>query len=236
MIKIALVEGDETIVRQLKRFVNQFAEETKIEYTINVYDNGVDFASDYNPVYDVVFMNVKLPDIDGIEAARRLRQWDEEVILFFLTDKAQVAIKGYEVDAFDFLLTPLHYLNFAQKMKRFIKRIEKTIYPTFVLRIQDGFKRVCVRDIKYIEVMGHFLIYHTMGESIRVRGTLKHAEEKLVGYNFIKCNSCFLVNLRHIKGCSAMNIELEGVSLPISRRKKKEVSNKLMEYLAKESS
>ena len=234
MIKIALVEEDGAIVKQVNRYLNRFIEETKLECTLKEYTNAVDFASDYNPVYDVVIINVKLSNIDGLEVARRLRQCDEEVILLFLTDKAQTAIKGYEVDAFDFLLMPLTYANFVQKMRRILKRIETTIYPTFVLKIQDGFKRVNVRDIKYIEVMGHFLIYHTLTESIRVRGTLKNTEMKLEEYNFIKCNSCFLVNLRHVKGCDAMNIELDGISLPISRRKKKEVLDKLSAYLSEE--
>ena len=167
MIKIALVDNDNQFAGQMKFLVDCFVEETGIECALTRFSSGVDFISDYNPVYDLVFLDIDMPLMDGLETAKRLRRVDQDLPIIFVTNMLQMAIRGYEVNALDFIVKPLNYCTFEQKMKKALEYIKRNNYHSLVLKTSDGFKRVYIRDIKYIEVFGHSLIYHTIQEDKR---------------------------------------------------------------------
>ena len=150
----------------------------------------------------------------------------------------KTAIRGYEVDALDFMVKPVNYARFSQALKKAVAYLEKHGGHAMVLKLPDGIKKIQAKDVKYIEVMGHFLVYHTQEGSFQSRGSLSQVEEALAlykdKYNFIRCNSCFLVNLRYVKGFTPTSIEINGIELPISRRKKKAFMEELIQYFGKD--
>ncbi len=231
MIKIAIVDDDDGFVEQINQFIHRFIEETEIKCALTRYTNGIDFVSEYNPIYDIVLLDIDMPMMDGMETAMRLRQIDKDVPVIFVTNMMQMAVRGYEVSALDFIVKPITYLSFAQKMKKAIDFAERNNNHGFVLKTQDGFKKVQVRDIKYVEVFGHSLIYHTQQGDIKVRGVLSQVESELEAYSFLRCSNCFLVNLRYVDNFTSTSVEVDGVELPISRRKKKEFAEGLTDYL-----
>lgn len=231
MIKIAIVDDDNTFVEQVNRFIDRFMQETKTECILSRYTSGMDFVSDYNPIYDIIFLDIEMPMMDGMETATRLRQIDQDVSIIFVTNMMQMAIKGYEVKALDFMVKPITYLNFAQKLKKAIDYVQRNYNHNIVLKTQDGFKKISIRDVKYVEVFGHSLIYHTQQGDIQVRGVLSQVESELETYSFLRCSNCFLVNLRYVDNFTSTSVEIGGVELPISRRKKKEFSEGLTDYL-----
>ena len=109
MIKIALVDNDNQFAGQMKSFVDRFVEETKIECLLTRFSTGVDFISDYNPIFDLVFLDIEMPLMDGMETAKRLRRVDQNLPIIFVTNMLQMAIRGYEVSALDFIVKPLNY-------------------------------------------------------------------------------------------------------------------------------
>ena len=231
MIKIALVDNDNQLAGQMKFLVDCFVEETGIECALTRFSSGVDFISDYNPVYDLVFLDIDMPLMDGLETAKRLRRVDQDLPIIFVTNMLQMAIRGYEVNALDFIVKPLNYCTFEQKMKKALEYIKRNNCHSLVLKTSDGFKRVYIRDIKYIEVFGHSLIYHTIQEDIQVRGVLSKVETELEQYHFLRCNNCFLINLRYVEGFTATSVIVDGEEISISRRKKKEFTEGLADYL-----
>lgn len=231
MIKIALIDDDDNFVEQINQFINRFKQETGTECVLSRYTNGMDFVSDYNPIYDIIFLDIEMPMMDGMETAMRLRQMDQDVPIIFVTNMMQMAIKGYEVKALDFMVKPITYINFAQKLKKAIAYVRLNYNHNVVLKTQDGFKKMPIRDVKYVEVFGHSLIYHTQQGDIQVRGVLSQVESELESYSFLRCSNCFLVNLRYVENFTPTSVEIDGVELPISRRKKKEFTEGLTDYL-----
>ncbi len=230
-MRIVIVDADKNFVEQIKEYVKRFMDETGIDCTLARYSSGVDFISDFNAVFDVVFMETELSIMDGIETASRLRQIDMNIPIIFMTNATHMAIRGYEVGALDFVAKPVSYPTFTQKLKKALVHTQKNNNYSLILKMPDGFKRIYVRDIKYIEVFGHFLIYHTKHGDVQVRGSLVELEKELERYYFIRCSNCFLVNLRHVEGFTATTVEIDGLKLPISRRKKKEFAEQLSSYL-----
>ena len=88
MVRIAIVEDDEKQVEQTKKYVVKFREETGTETVVTTFGDGLDFLEGYRPVYDIVLLDIELPYMDGLEVARRLRELDPVVLIFFITNMA----------------------------------------------------------------------------------------------------------------------------------------------------
>ena len=102
MFKIAIVEDQEETRESLNRFVRQYAQEQGLQVEISLITDGAEIAEHYTPGFDIIFMDVEMPRLDGFGAAEAIRAVDTDVVLVFVTNMAQYAIRGYEVDALDF--------------------------------------------------------------------------------------------------------------------------------------
>ena len=122
MFKVAIVEDDRVASDTLKEYIERFAAEKNEKIEAEVFEDGLKFIGGYKPVYDIVFMDVVMPGINGIETAKKLREIDNGVVLVFITSMAQYAINGYEVDAADFLLKPVSYFTFSLKLAKIMRR------------------------------------------------------------------------------------------------------------------
>ena len=167
-----------------------------------------------------------------MEAAKRLRETDKYVPLIFITDLKQYALKGYEVEAMDFLVKPVSYSAFSTMMERVIRRLSSSPKPEVVVSTANGTYRVATDDIKYVEVSRHDVTYHTAQGEIKLWGSLTE-EEKRLGEDFVRCNSYLLVNLRHVKKIVGNEVFVGNESLPISRNKKADFLQSVIGYMNK---
>ena len=100
-----------------------------------------------------------MPKVNGMDAAEKIREVDENVVLMFITNMAQYAIHGYSVGALDFVTKPLNYYTFAMKLTRALKRVPQKEATHIMLPLPDGVKRLEVRKIFYLEVQNRLLHY-----------------------------------------------------------------------------
>jgi len=232
MIRAAIVEDDSQYSRLLERYFLRWCEEKGLRGEARVFPDPVLFLDPYAADYQIVFMDIQMPHINGMDAARRLRELDDTVLLLFVTSMAQYAIQGYAVRAFDYVLKPLSYPDFVLKMSRVFHqlRLEERGEET-VLATDAGKVRVALRDILYIESDRHHLIYHmTDGSSHTVYGRMNDAERQYEAAHFVRCNSCYLVNLRYVRRVKGYVVYLDGAELQISQPRKKEFLQKFLVY------
>ena len=164
-----------------------------------------------------------------MDAAAKLRSMDKNVPIVFITNMANYAVKGYSVSAFDFIIKPVSYYGFSTMMDRLL-RIMKINAENIVLKTIDGIKKVYLNEIYYLEVRDHEITYHTQTEKIVVWGSLKTEEKKLPEKSFYRCSSCYLLNLRHVEEVIGNDVLIFGNKIPISRAKKQDFMQKLLEY------
>ena len=226
IINIALIDGDNNFAKEVGSFIDR--RNTQAEHTCQVkhFTSGVDFISDYQPIFDIVILDIALPMMDGLEVARKLRNIDKYIPIIFATSATQYAIKGYEVNALDFWEKPIAYLSFAQKLQKAIDLVTMKKDYTIMVKTKVEYRVISVRDIKYVEVFGHILIYHLVDGEVSVRGTLSSLEKILADLHFIRCNDCYLINLRYVDAANSTSVTVDGHTFSISRRKKKEFKEK----------
>lgn len=233
MIKVAIVEDEKEPAETLTSYLERYGQEEDSRFDITHFTNAVTLLDGYKPAYDVIFMDVLLPDMNGMDAAAKLRELDKKIILVFVTNMAQFAVKGYEVDALDFIVKPLTYDSFAMKMERIMRARSRNFGKVLKIFYDGNVKLISVNEVSRIEVMNHDLYYHTDAGVVRARGSLGELEKQLQPYDFVRCSVSCLVNLRYVKDICGDNIYIGGEAVRISRAKKKEFLQRLADYLGK---
>ena len=157
--------------------------------------------------------------------ATEFRQWATAVLRNY-------AIRGYQVDALDYVLKPVSYFAFSQKLDRAISRIKKEKSDSISIEMSSGMKKLRIDSIFYIESEGHNLIFYTDGEEFQVRAKMSDFEEKLTPYHFFRSNKGYLVNLKYVDGVEDGACLIGGKALVISRARKSAFMDALTNYMA----
>ena len=221
-MRIALVEDDKAQREILRSFCSRYAKEKHTEITLDEFEQPLLFLDRYDGRYDLVFMDILMPYMDGMACAAALREKDEQVALCFVTSMAQYAIHGYEVGAVDFIVKPVKYEEFAMKMARIERILQKRESPMLLINGRQGVHRIDMRDLYYVEVYNHSLLFHTRDGNIETYGKLSALEEDPKFSGFIRTTPAYLVNIRHIGRIDENTLTVHGERVPISRRRRKE--------------
>lgn len=232
MIRAAIVEDEDSAASVLTDCLDKYTEETGVVFSVERFNNAVSFLENYKDRYDIVFMDIEMEQMDGMTASRKLREIDKTVTLIFVTNMAQFAINGYEVDALDFIIKPVRYYDFVFRIKKAIGRINSGDRKCISVNTTGGgFAKLIVSEIKYVEIMKHTIIYHCENGDFETYGTLKNVETMLDGAHFVRCNSCYLVNLKYVNAVKEYIVDVAGEKLKISQPKKKEFMCALNNYI-----
>ncbi|MDY3889046.1 MAG: LytTR family DNA-binding domain-containing protein [Agathobacter sp.] len=230
MIKIAIVEDEVLYADQLQEYLKKYEEEYRETFEISVFQDGDQIVHHYKAEYDVILMDVEMRFMDGMSAAEEIRKMDTEVVIIFITNMPQYAVRGYEVDALDYVLKPITYFAFAQRLNRAIERIKKRTKRVISVNIKGSQIRMPIESVYYIESQGHTLIFHGVNGEVEAPGTMKEIQEKLRDEHFFRGNKGYLINLAHVdrvvEGCAVV----AGEELVLSRGRRKEFMEALAGY------
>ena len=118
MIRVAIVEDEEAVREQLLGYVQRYTRQYGTTFEVRTFSDGVEILEGYRPVFDLILLDVEMKHLDGMETAQRIRALDSDVMIVFITNMAQYAIKGYAVGALDYVLKPVPYFAFSQQLQK----------------------------------------------------------------------------------------------------------------------
>ena len=232
-MRILVAEDDKGFSRQLSEYLERFAKENGFSVYISIFENGAQLVDEYRPDWDLLLLDVDMPGLDGFSVASSIREMDPQVAIIFITNLAQFAIRGYEVQALDYMVKPISYPALSMKLKREMGQICHPAEKTLLIPQRSGVVRLSVSRLLYVEVYNHCLRYHTSDEVVETTGakSLSKVEQELAGDGFFRCHVSFLVNLRHVRGMGENTVKVGDEVLPISRHKKKAFLEALIEQV-----
>jgi len=139
-MKIVILEDEKNVSDTLQNYIRRYFEEEKMPYpSLLIFDNAFDLLESGVNGVDVFFLDIQLPMMSGMEAAKKIREKDKNALIVFVTNLAQYAIKGYEVNAFDFILKPVDYQGFRMKLKRILTELShKDTRKHISLKTKEG--------------------------------------------------------------------------------------------------
>ena len=216
--------------------VSVFIEKTPFLNLVGKYSSAVEALQGlHNQLVDVIFLDIQMPDLTGIELARVLGQAQQNGVgprIIFTTAFNNFAIEGYKVDALDYLLKPFNYEEFlraANKAKAYFELINRpATNPTTVvaepeeeflfLKVEYQLVRVAYNDILYIEGLKDYVKVHLQGnpKPILSLTSLKALEEKLPARRFMRVHRSFIVSLDKISSLTRNSIQIGNVTIPVS--------------------
>ena len=232
MPNIALVEDEPEAADVLASFIARYADEKGLELVVTRFGNAMDFEMTHQH-FDLVFMDIQMPGINGMEAAQLMRTYDSETPIIFVTNLAQYAVKGYEVGALGFIVKPVSYGGLSLILDRALRAIGANSGRSVAVPTEDGVRVVPLRSIIYVEVTKHRLTYHIENEEpLEARGSLVQLEEELAEAPVVRVSKSCLANMDKISLVRNAEVQMtNGDLLRISRTHKKEVVDKVTDYL-----
>ena len=236
MLKIAVVEDQTEVRESLSQFIRQYAGEQGLLAEVEPFADGAVIAEGYQPGYDIIFLDVEMPRLGGFGAAERIRAVDPDVVLVFVTNMAQYAIKGYEVDALDYVLKPVPYFAFSQQLQKAVEKVSRHARHYLAVPVEGGLRRLDTVQIYYLESEGHRVHFYTDEGDFSAPGALKTFEEKLAACPFARCNSGYLVNLAQVRELRQSTVQVGPCELQVSRPKRKAFLAALTDYIGGEGS
>lgn len=229
MVRIAVAEDDRAFRDTCTGYIKRYCAEKKVDAQVFEFEDGMDLLEDQEEKgksFDILFLDVQMKHLDGFYTAGRIREKDDQAVIVFITTLAQYAVRGYEVDAMDYLIKPLSYERFCPRLEKALQRVSRFQDQYIFLPSGDGKDRVAATSILYIDVDRHTLRVHTKGRTYEMRMPIGKMEEELAPSHFLRCDQSVLVNPRFVVRVGKDTVEVgddeNTVLLPVSRSRKKQ--------------
>ena len=214
--------------------MERYCRENGIEIKVDYFTDGNQLVFCYEQKYDILLLDIEMPKMNGMDAARKIRNRDEHVIIIFITNMAQYAINGYEVGALDYVLKPIKYFSFSMKITKAISIVQKPEKAYLIIPYESGIKKLLIEDVLYAKIRDHWLTLFTKTGEYRMLETMKDFQKKVEGRYFLFCGNGFCVNLKYVTAYTRDQVVLcEKYEIPVSRSRKNEVKQALLNYYEK---
>ena len=200
MLKVCMVEDNQLEAAALQHDLERYGREKGVGMAISCFSNAMEFI-EARQDYDLVFLDIDLPGINGMEAAELIRAYDTETAIIFVTNLAQYAVQGYEVNALDFILKPVSYYSFAMRMDKAMRLMRRRTRGRVVIETKGQTRVAPYDDLVYVAVNNHRLSFLLADETmpIEARGSLKAMEQRLADGPFVLISSSCLVNMNYVR-------------------------------------
>lgn len=231
MYNIGICDDEQAFAEELEEMIRQYARETGTELRVTVFHNGRELTDSDNIQLDLIFLDIRMDVMNGLEAAKRIRARDGKVSIIFLTSLTRYALVGYEYQAVNYIIKPMSYARLKRELDRWMESYRREEKKYILVVNEEGRHRVELGRLHYLETYNRNVKLHTDDGELISYKKMKELEEELKEAQFIRCHSGYLVNPFFVKRVGKLEITLtDGAVVPISQPKRKAVMEKLADY------
>lgn len=231
MIHVAICDDEKVMSDSIRKMTTDFFGRKNMEITIRQFFGSGELLKYENPI-DILFLDIQMKGMDGMETARKLREQKFKGFLIFITVLKEMVFQSFEVQAFDYLVKPIERKDFEKTMERLFYSLQNAGGAN--LLVQKGYESriVSLDDIVYCEIMDRKVYLHlTSAEVIDFYDRIENLEKKLDN-GFYRCHRSFLIHLKYLKGYKNQTAYMEGgIKIPVSRLRSKEFSGVILQYM-----
>lgn len=232
MINIAIVEDEIQQRKLFEGYLERFSKEVPQQIAVHSFSDGDELLETYIPgKYDILLLDIQMKRMDGMQTAQEIRRVDSDVVIMFVTNLVQYAVQGYAVNAIDFLVKPVSYDVFCQKLNNAIDRLHREEWKTVWIRTAEGHVSIHLADIIYVELLARRLFIHTTAVVYQCSSTMQYIEEKLNDSRFFRCHAGYLVNLSYVRSVGKTTAMAGSQEIPVSKHRRKEFLDEIGNYL-----
>lgn len=234
MIFAAIVDDLKQERDLLKSYLEKYCQENNLFIQLSIFSSGEELLKDYTEKYDLIFLDIYMSGLTGLETAKKIRERDKNCLLIFSTTSPDFAIKSFRVRAFDYLLKPYNFTQFTEVMLLAEKSLK---ISTRFIEVKESREmvKIFLRDIIYVDYSNHYVQIHTKERLIKTYMYFADFALLVAKYpQFLHCYRNCLVNMEYITALQDNDFALStGESLPINRTKKVEIKQLYANYAFK---
>lgn len=231
-MKIGICDDQQEYRNMLKKFCSKFFKDTDIEYEVFEYESGEDFAASECLELDILLLDIEMKELNGLQIKNMLQKQKKNIKILFVSSHQEKVGDAFGRDVYGFLIKPVSYEKFKEKMNFIIEDINDEIRFVIVEK-SDGYEKVFVKDILYIRAYGKYCEIHRNGmeEYLFSSKSLHDWQDELGKWGFGLCHRSYLVNYYHIKKIDKDIILQNGIKVPFSRRNRKNIMEEYRNYV-----
>lgn len=236
-MQIAICDDIPEELEKIRSAAELYGKEHGVRFGINVYGFAEELltAIEEGANFNAALLDVCMPDMSGIEAAKKIRDINKKISIIFLTTSSDYAVEAFSLSAVHYLIKPFSQEQFGEAMDRIFGGDKNKNYIT--VRCEDEIRTVDLDDVEFFEVKGHDLyIYISDGKQFCFRQTMSSIREQ-IGENpsFACCGASYIVNLGHIKKMNTSLITMQcGSRIPVPRRAYAQLEKRYLDYYRRE--
>lgn len=234
MLSIAICDDIALECAQLAKQIRHIASQSGHEIILREFYTGKELLQS-TEAFDILFLDIKMPDLDGMELARLLRRREETCLLIFVSAVPEYVFEAYEVEAFAYLVKPVTEEQLMKVLARGEEKLRRESRASLLISSQRLVRKIPLKDIVYMEAQGRLLTIHTLQDTIETYEQIGQMEKRLGGENFFRCHKGYLVNLKYVDTYDKTEIYLETKdTILLAKRRYKEFTKALLQYLKQE--
>lgn len=222
-MKICICDDDCFIVREIRGLLEPFQTEAE-SFNISDFSCGEDLVEFYKSggSFDIVFIDIEMKGINGVEAAETIREFAPETIIIFVSSHSSYILEAFRIEALHFLVKPIKEKEFAEVFTRAMKKYT-AVNASVILKWESVRNKISINKISYVEGYRRHLTVHTAEGVFESVGKISEIYEILKPHGFVRVHQGFIVNMNYIKSFNANEVELtDGSKVAVSVRKKQE--------------
>lgn len=232
MVKIAICEDDKFYIEKEKQIIKSYFEEKDLSYELYLFNSGVELIKDYRVNYDIIFLDISMDEMNGLEVANILRKKGTSACIVFLTAYAEYSIEGYKVDAHRYLLKNSENIEelLYECLSSALDKLQIT-ENKIDFDVQGGVLTVSPAQIVYAESNAHRVFLYILENTGDLKeyymyDRLDNIQEKIENFGFIRIHQSYLINRDYMKNVCRYKVELiNGISLGVSKKYYKELED-----------
>ena len=231
MIRVAICDDEAYMSDRIRTMAVDFFHGKNMEVEIRRFSCGEDLLK-YEKQVDILFLDIQMNGMDGMETARKLRERKFRGFLIFITVLGEMVFQSFEVQAYDYLVKPVEERRFERTMERLVVSMQKAGEASLLVQKGHESRIISLEDLVFCEIIDRKIYLHlASSEVVDYYERLENLEAKLDG-KFFRCHRSYLIHLKYLKSYKNGVAYMEGgKEIPVSRLRSKEFSSVVLQYM-----
>ena len=232
MISIAICEDDVKQQQVLEALLNEIG--LKESLNLHKFNSGEDLIKSYESgnKYSIVLLDMQLNEMDGIQTAKIIKQFDKNCLFIIITSIMEYAVEGYSIDAYEFIMKPVNKDKFNTVIKNAIKELQSRMNKTYLVKTRERMATIRLSEIRYIESNKNGVIIHTNEQTYNDKDNISSVEKRLKQDGFIRISRYYIVNIYQVKEIGVSKIILvNGEELIYSNKYRDDINKEYLNFM-----